>query len=86
MYKIKVSPRKTKFFTAEQDYLNYKDYMDNGLKVVRTEPRTTFFNDGSMLIDVSLEDATEKTYVLHKDAKTFKDMRYMQKYIDLSHQ
>ena len=84
MYTIKVSPRLTKIFMAERDYLNYVDYMENGLKVVRKEFRATYFNDGAILTDVSLKGESPKRYVLHKDNKTFKDPKYTKKYVELA--
>lgn len=84
MYIIKVSPKLTKMFMAERDYLNYVDYMENGLKVVRKECRAVYFNDGAILTDVSLKGESPKRYVLHKEGKKFKDTRYTKKYVEIA--
>ena len=80
---LKVNPRLTRIFVSDRDYYNYLDYMENGLKIVRQENRATYFNDGSLLTDVSLQGETPKRYVLHRNNKTFKDRKYMKKYIEL---
>lgn len=84
MYQIEVSPRLTKIFMDKQMYLDYKDYMENGLKVVSQRERTTRFNDCAQLIDVSYPNESPKRYVLHKDGKTFTHERYIKKYRDLA--
>jgi hypothetical protein len=80
---LKINPRLTRIFVSDRDYYNYLDYMENGLKIVRQENRATYFNDGSLLTDISLKDETPKRYVLHKNNRTFKDMKYMKQYVEL---
>ena len=37
---------KTRYFANQADADNYNDYLQNGLKVIRTDNRTYHFNNG----------------------------------------
>lgn len=84
MYSIKISPRCIKMFTSERLYQHYLDYMQNGLKPIQKEGNTYTFNDCSKLIKIRDLATNKDVYILHKDGKTFKDLRYTKKYIALT--
>lgn len=87
MYQVKVNEKRIKLFMREEDYLNYLDYMENGLKMIHTNGARGFvFNDGSRLTDVSFNNEFPRRYVLHKDTKTFKDAKFIKKYVELAEQ
>ena len=65
MFEVK-NGKITKYFADKKDADNYIDYIENGLKVVGKSIGCYKFNDGSLMSDVIMKDATEKKYVLHK--------------------
>lgn len=86
MYCIKVSDKCSKIFLKEEHYRNYQDYLEQGLKVVGRTLQATCFNDNAQLIKTINDTTKEVIYVLHKDGKTFNNLSYMQKYIELAEQ
>lgn len=80
-YTIQAGKSTITFFN-KSDYLHFKDFLENGLKAIRKESRTTYFNDGSRLIDVSMSAETKKRYVLRdRHNKTLTAERYIKKYV-----
>lgn len=61
MYEVK-DKNKVIYFTNKADADNYNDYLKNGLKVIRTQGRTYYFNNGDRLIDTSY--LGKKIYIL----------------------
>lgn len=61
MYEVK-DKNKVIYFTNKTDADNYNDYLKNGLKVIRTQGKTYYFNNGDRLFDVSISN--EKNYML----------------------
>lgn len=61
MYEVK-DKNKVIYFTNKADADNYNDYLKNGLKVIRTQGKTYYFNNGDRLFDVSISN--KKNYVL----------------------
>nr|DAG18832.1 MAG TPA: hypothetical protein [Caudoviricetes sp.] len=61
MYEVTDKNRRI-FFTDKTDADNYTDFINNGLKVIRIQGRTHYFNNGDRLIDTSYRDT--KSYVL----------------------
>lgn len=61
MYEVVDNNRRI-FFTDRTDADNYTDFINNGLKVIRIQGRTHYFNNGDRLIDTSYRDT--KSYVL----------------------
>lgn len=61
MYEVK-DKNKVIYFTNKADTDNYNDYLKNGLKVIRTQGKTYYFNNGDRLFDVSISN--KKNYVL----------------------
>lgn len=61
MYEV-VDKNRRILFMSKEDADNYVDYMHHGLKVIRTQGRTYYFNNGDRLIDVSY--LGKKIYVL----------------------
>ena len=51
-------------FTSKVDADNYKDFLSNGLRVIRVSSRTTYFNNGDRLIDTSMKSDAHKKYTL----------------------
>lgn len=80
MIKVK-DKNKTIYFANKKDTDNYNDYLQNGLKVIRKDGRTYHFNNGSRLIDVSMQGETKKRYVLHHFNKTITREKLQKKYI-----
>lgn len=83
LYSVQVSPTRVKLFMSQELYEQYVDFQTNGLRMTRQSHRTSYFNDGARLVDVSLEGETPKRYVLHRDSRMFRDERYLKKYIEL---
>lgn len=82
-YIIQSEKSKITFFN-KSDYLHFKDFLENGLKVIRKDGRTIYFNDGSKLIDVSIPTENEKRYILcDRRHKTMTAERYIKKYISV---
>ena len=52
MYEV-VDKNRRILFASKEDADNYNDYLKNGLKVIRTQGRTYYFNNGDRLIDTS---------------------------------
>lgn len=65
----------------EEDANNYRDYLKNGLKVVRKSCGGWLFNDGGLLFDVTMKGSAEKKYILHKENKSIQSARLLKKYI-----
>lgn len=63
MFEVKDGNR-TIYFSRKADADNYNDYLQNGLKVIRTDSKTYHFNNGDRLIDVSNHGEESKRYVL----------------------
>ena len=61
MYEV-VDKNRRILFINKIDADNYVDYMHYGLKVIRRQNRTYYFNNGDRLIDTSYLD--KKSYVL----------------------
>ena len=74
---------KTIYFTRQADADNYKDYLKNGLKVIRKDDRTYHFNNGDRLINVSMQGETKQRYVLHRsNGKQATSEKLLKKYIE----
>ena len=80
MIKVKDGNRTT-YFVRQEDVNNYNDYLQNGLKVIRTDKRTHYFNNGDCLIDVSMQGEQKKRYVLHSGNRTITSERLQRKHI-----
>ena len=79
---IEVKDRnKTIYFTHQSDADNYNDYLENGLKVIRTNNRTYYFNNGDRLIDVSIQGEQKKRYVLRSGHRTITSEKLQRKHI-----
>ena len=61
MHEVK-DKNKVIYFTNKADADNYNDYLKNGLKVIRTQGKSYYFNNGDRLFDVSISN--KKNYVL----------------------
>ena len=72
---------RTTYFARQADADNYNDYLQNGLKVIRTNNRTYYFNNGDRLIDVSMQDEQKKRYVLHSGHRTITSEKLQRKHI-----
>ena len=72
---------KTKYFANQEDADNYNDYLQNGLKVIKTNNRTYYFNNGDRLIDVSMQDEQKKRYVLRSGHRTITSEKLQKKHI-----
>ena len=73
--------RKTIYFAHQPDADNYNDYLQNGLKVIRADNRTYYFNNGDRLIDVSMHGEQKKRYVLHSGHRTITSEKLQRKHI-----
>ena len=73
--------KKTIYFSRKADADNYNDYLQNGLKVIRTDNRTHHFNNGDRLINVSMPGETKQRYVLHSWNKTITSEKLQRKHI-----
>ena len=79
MYEV-VDKNRRIFFTNKTDADNYKDFMNNGLKVIRKQGRTHYFNNGDRLIDVSYNDKKAYVLVTHTGRRITR-VRYQKKHI-----
>lgn len=77
MFEIK-DKNKTIYFSNKKDADNYNDYLKNGLKVIKVINRCYYFNNGYVLIDVSI--TKEKKYVLRNMEN--KNVKIQRKYIE----
>ena len=68
---------KTKYFANQADADNYNDYLQNGLKVIRTDSRTYYFNNGYRLMYVSMqgEQKSVTCYILDIEPLQAKNCR-----------
>lgn len=80
MFEVK-DKNNTIYFSLKTDADNYNDYLENGLKVIRTDNRTYHFNNGDRLIDVSMQGEQKKRYVLHSGDRTITSERLQRKHI-----
>ena len=80
MFEVK-DGTKTIYFSRKSDADNYNDYLQNGLKVIRTDSRTYYFNNGDRLIDVSMQDEQKKRYVLRSRHRTITSEKLQKKHI-----
>lgn len=80
MFEVK-DKNKTIYFSRKADADNYNDYLRNGLKVIRTDSRTHYFNNGDRLIDISMQGEQKKRYVLHSGNRTITSERLQRKHI-----
>ena len=72
----------THYFTKKEDADIFTDFLRNGLKVIRREGKTIFFNDFSKLFNVSLPNEKLERFVLKKsDNRTVTDKRQIKKYL-----
>lgn len=82
MFEVRDGKRnKIIYFSRKADADNYNDYLQNGLKVIRTGNRTYYFNNGDCLIDVSMQGKQGKRYVLHSGNRTITSERLQRKHI-----
>ena len=79
MFEVK-DRNKTIYFTRQSDADNYNDYLQNGLKVIRTDYRTYYFNNGDRLIDVSMQ-GENKRYVLISGNRRITSEKLQRKHI-----
>lgn len=82
MYKV-THGNKTVYFCKKEDAENYKDFLENGLKIVRKSCGGWLFNDGAVLFDVTMIGDTDKKYSLKKGNKTYNALKYQKKYIQV---
>lgn len=68
-------------FAHQIDADNYKEYLENGLKIIRKDSRTYHFNNGDRLINVSLQGEEKQRYVLHTRNKTITSEKLQKKHI-----
>jgi hypothetical protein len=68
-------------FVHQIDADNYKDYLENGLKVIRKDSKTYYFNNGDRLINVSLQSEEKQRYVLLTKNRTITSEKLQKKYI-----
>lgn len=80
MIEVKDGDR-TIYFARQKEADNYNDYLKNGLKVVRIDNRTYYFNNGDRLIDVTMNGSFEKKYVLHSGNRSIKSEKLQRKHI-----
>lgn len=81
MYEVK-DKNKIIYFTNKTDADNYNDYLENGLKVIRTQSRTYYFNNGDRLFDVSISNG--KNYVLKtRTGRTVTSKKLQRKYLEV---
>lgn len=73
--------KRTIYFTHQADAENYNDYLQNGLKIIRVDNRSYYFNNGDHLIDVSMNGATKKKYILHSKHRTITSEKLQKKHI-----
>lgn len=80
---IEVKDRnKTIWFSRQEDADNYTDYLKNGLKVIRKDNRTFYFNNGDRLINISIQGETKQRYVLHyRNGRTAASEKLQKKHI-----
>lgn len=79
---IEVKDRnRTIYFTHQKEADNYNDYLKNGLKVVRIDNRTYYFNNGDRLIDVTMNGSFEKKYILYSGNRTIQSEKLQRKHI-----
>ena len=82
MFEVKDGKRnRIIYFSRKTDADNYNDYLQNGLKVIRTDSRAYHFNNGDRLIDVSMQGEQKKRYVLHSSNRTITSEKLQRKYI-----
>ena len=81
MFEVKDKNR-TIYFTRQKDADNYNDYLQNGLKVIRADGRTHYFNNGDRLINVSMQGEQKQRYVLHTRNKTITSEKLQKKHIE----
>ena len=79
MYEV-VNKNRRIFFSNRTDADNYKDFMNNGLKVIRKQGRTHYFNNGDRLIDVSYNDKKAYILVTHT-GRRITSVRYQKKHL-----
>lgn len=79
MYEV-VDKNRRIFFTNKTDADNYTDFINNGLKVIRKQGRTNYFNNGDRLIDVSYNDKKAYVLVTHT-GRRITSVRYQKKHI-----
>lgn len=72
-----------KLFAHEEDADNYKDYLKNGLKIVRKSCGGWLFNDGSILFDITIKGSAVKKYSLKQENKNINSERLLKKYIEI---
>lgn len=61
---------------------NYRDYINNGLKLIKTSGKTYYYNNGSRLINVSMGDNNK--YVLTTyNGRVIRSITLQRKYINL---
>lgn len=81
MYAVK-DKNKIIYFINKTDADNYNDYLENGLKVVKTQGKTYYFNNGDRLFDVSISN--EKNYVLEtRTGRTVTNKKLQRKHLEV---
>lgn len=81
MYEVK-DKNKVIYFTDKADADNYNDYLKYGLKVVRTQGKIYYFNNGDRLFDVSISN--KKNYILEtRTGRTVTNEKLQRKYLEL---
>lgn len=79
MYEV-VDKNRRIFFANRVDADNYMDFMNNGLKVIRKQGRTHYFNNGDRLIDVGYND--KKAYILvTRTGRRITSLNYQKKHL-----
>ena len=80
MYEVK-DKNKTIYFTKKTDADNYNDYLKNGLKIIRRQGTTYYFNNGDRLFDVSISD--ERRYILEtRTGRTITNKKLQRKHLE----
>lgn len=71
------------YFTHKEDAENYKDYLMNGLKVIRKTNRSYIFNSGDKLINTTIGNSKKQYTLITRTGRHIACDRLLKKYVAL---
>lgn len=84
MQELKLLNGNTKLFTNNTDYLNYIDYLQNGLKCIKQNGSSYHFNNGAKMFEIKDMITNKCNYIVEVDGKKYTNVKFTSKYVKVA--
>ena len=84
MQELKLPNDNTKLFINNADYLNYIDYLQNGLKCIKQNGYSYHFNNGAKMFEIKNMMTNNFNYIVEVNGKKYTDVKFTSKYVKVA--